>query len=83
MSAKDLGDILFQVIWYYIRWSSSNSTHIPGINIVATPTNLDELQEKCKKRLSAICESRLKVLENAPSWHSSLESIMSKLELSS
>lgn len=79
MSAKDLGDILFQVIWYYLRESSSNSIHIPGIKKVDTPTNLADLQEKCKKRLSTICEGRLKVLESSRSWHSSLEAIMLKL----
>ncbi|KAI9470965.1 MAG: hypothetical protein EXX96DRAFT_373932 [Benjaminiella poitrasii] len=80
MSAKDLGDILFQVIWYYLRWNSSMG-HIPGIK-APTPTeindNNDKLKKKCRKRLLAICENRLKILENAPSWHQALLDIMSK-----
>lgn len=77
MSAKDLGDILFQVIWYYLRWSTTNTSHIPGIKKVTSTTNHDELKEKCQKRLTSICENRLKVLENAPLWHASLLEIIS------
>lgn len=79
MSAKDLGDILFQVIWYYLRWSTTNA-NIPGIKKVVTTTNNDELIEKCKKRLLSICENRLKVLSNAPSWHDTLKTIMSNIK---
>ncbi|KAG2235126.1 hypothetical protein INT48_006507 [Thamnidium elegans] len=80
MSAKDLGDILFQVIWYYLRWSNTN-INIPGIKKVVTTNNNDELTDKCKKRLLNICENRLKVLASAPSWHTSLKTIMSNIDL--
>ncbi|KAI7891780.1 uncharacterized protein EV154DRAFT_507174 [Mucor mucedo] len=79
MSAKEVGDILYQVIWYYLRWSSSNANHIPGIHKkLTTETNHDELKEKCLKRLLGICEGRLKVLDHSPLWHASLSSIMSQ-----
>lgn len=78
MSAKDLGDILFQVIWYYLRWSSTNAGHIPGIKKITPTTNHDELKDKCLKRLTSICEARLKVLQNSLLWHASLLEIMSE-----
>lgn len=78
MSAKEVGDILFQVIWYYLRWSSSTN-QIPGIHKTFTDqTNHDELKGKCLKRLLGICEGRLKVLQESPLWHASLTSIMSE-----
>jgi hypothetical protein len=83
MSAKDMGDILFQVIWYYLRWhpSTNNNTKIPGIKVTTTSDNDHaELEEKCKKRLLSICDQRLKVLENAAHWHQSLLNAMSKIQ---
>ncbi|CEP19966.1 hypothetical protein [Parasitella parasitica] len=81
MSAKDLGDILFQVIWYYLRQhpSTTNRAHIPGIrsNTTAVEINDEELNDKCFKRLMTICENRLKVLESAPSWHQTLQNAIS------
>jgi hypothetical protein len=84
MSAKDLGDILFQVIWYYLRWhpSTSNQAHIPGIKTkTAVEINDDELNEKCFKRLMSICENRLKVLESVPSWHRALQDVVSNFSV--
>ncbi|KAI7903443.1 uncharacterized protein BX663DRAFT_506527 [Cokeromyces recurvatus] len=82
LSAKDLGDVLFKVIWHYLRWQSSLG-HIPGIKATAASlkvNNDEELKKKCKKRLLTICENRLGVLENAPSWHQTLSNIISKLQ---
>jgi hypothetical protein len=84
MSAKDMGDILFQVIWYYLRWhpSTNNNAKIPGIKAATMSENDNntELDEKCRKRLLSICDSRLKVLENAAPWHQSLLDAMSKIQ---
>ncbi|CAO3655497.1 unnamed protein product [Mucor hiemalis] len=80
MSAKDLGDILLQVIWYYLRWSNPNTTHIPGIKKIVSSTETEDLKEKCKKRLLKICERRLKLLESSPAWHEALKATLSKLE---
>lgn len=81
MSAKDLGDILLQVIWYYLRRSNPNTNHIPGIKKIVSSTETEDLKEKCKKRLSKICERRLKLLESSPAWHDALKSTLSKLDL--
>jgi len=87
MSAKDLGDILFQVVWYYLRWhpATSNQAQIPGIKAKTTVEviNDNELNEKCFKRLMSICESRLKLLESVPSWHQALQDVVSTLNTSS
>lgn len=82
MSAKDMGDILFQVIWYYLRWhpSTNNNAKIPGIKATATLENdYSELEEKCRKRLLSICDNRLNFLENAAPWHQSLLDAMDKI----
>ncbi|KAI8636683.1 hypothetical protein BD408DRAFT_376494 [Parasitella parasitica] len=81
MSAKDLGDILFQVIWYYLRHhpSTTSRTHIPGIRpkTAAVAINDEELNDKCFRRFMVICENRLKVLESIPSWHQALQDVVS------
>ncbi|CAO3653584.1 unnamed protein product [Mucor fragilis] len=83
MSAKDLGDILFQVVWYYLRWhpATSNQAQIPGIKAKTTVEAIDddELKDKCFKRLLSICENRLKLLESVPSWHQALQNVVSTL----
>ncbi|KAK4514590.1 uncharacterized protein ATC70_002189 [Mucor velutinosus] len=83
MSAKDLGDILFQVVWYYLRWhpATSNRAQIPGIKAKTTVESINdnELREKCFKRLMSICENRLKLLKSVPSWHQALQDVVSTL----
>ncbi|KAI8386898.1 hypothetical protein BD560DRAFT_383128 [Blakeslea trispora] len=80
MAAKDLGDILFRVIWYYFCRSSSQ--HIPGIKAQTKPENdSEELNQICRKRLLTICEHRSKALEKAPQWHKKLSETMKSIDL--
>ncbi|KAI9281945.1 hypothetical protein BY458DRAFT_205046 [Sporodiniella umbellata] len=65
LSSKDLGDMLYQIIWYYVR----HSTLIPGIH----KTEDKDLVDKCKENMLSICQHRLKVLEKTPSWHLALQ----------
>lgn len=65
LSAKELGDMLYQVIWSYVR----HSTNIPGIH----KTEDKQLVEKCKETMLSICQHRLKILEKTPSWHQALQ----------
>ncbi|CEG70828.1 hypothetical protein RMATCC62417_06653 [Rhizopus microsporus] len=65
LSAKELGDLLYQVIWSYVR----HSTNIPGIH----KTEDKQLVEKCKETMLSICQHRLKILEKTPSWHQALQ----------
>ncbi|KAI8884347.1 hypothetical protein K501DRAFT_247853 [Backusella circina FSU 941] len=82
MSAQDLGDILHQVVWYYIRWHPSSSV-IPGIGAKVTESNPKEIElvETCRKRLYAIYSRRFQMLERAPLWQESLKDIATQLGL--
>jgi hypothetical protein len=82
MSAKDLGNLLHQVIWHYIRWHPSSSV-IPGIGAQVTQTNPKEVElvETCRKRLYAIYSRRYQILERAPLWQQSLKDIATQLGL--
>ncbi|KAG0183512.1 hypothetical protein DFQ28_010570 [Apophysomyces sp. BC1034] len=81
MSGQDIGDILHQVIWPYVR--SHPAPDIPGLSArtqEASRTDT-ELEAKCLKRLTSIYERRVKVLEVAPSWQEALQSVGAELHL--
>ncbi|RCH95702.1 hypothetical protein CU098_009302, partial [Rhizopus stolonifer] len=77
MSAKDLGDILFRMIWDYLSWQSAQ--HIPGITQHMSPQDQEARMDKYRKTMLAMCQQRLVVLEKAPQWHQALSKAMSTL----
>lgn len=77
MSAQDVGSILYQVIWPYVR-SEHPLSEIPGLTPAisqgenAKPKQ-EELETKCLGSMVSLYKNRLTVLQSAPSWQHALE----------
>jgi hypothetical protein len=84
LSAYDLGEVLFQVAWQFLRWhpSLNHNINIPGIKSTVMPADSqEELSNKCKRKLMTIINNRLEILKAVPSWHKGLSDIVSQLNL--
>ncbi|KAI9276960.1 hypothetical protein BDA99DRAFT_494530 [Phascolomyces articulosus] len=83
MSARELGIVLYQTIWPFIRGHRTVSG-IPGLG-TSGPSKTSkkelELEAKCKKQLSSIYQERLKMLESAPNWKQAFQQIGLELTL--
>ncbi|KAI7850060.1 hypothetical protein BDC45DRAFT_263348 [Circinella umbellata] len=84
MSARELGVILYQAVWPFIRGHRTVSD-IPGLG-TSGPSKSSakqdiELETKCKLHLSTIYQERLQVLDSAPTWQEAFKQIGSKLAL--
>ncbi|KAF7720960.1 hypothetical protein EC973_005673 [Apophysomyces ossiformis] len=81
MSGKDIGDILYQVIWPCVR--SHYASGIPGLSARAQEISRTdiELEAKGLRSLTIIYERRLKTLEIAPTWGNALKQVGDELNL--
>lgn len=74
MSAQDIGNILYQTVWPYVRWSSE----IPGLGVA--PEIESQLEKtKCRARLEAIVQNRIQELKAAPGWQQALSELRNEL----
>lgn len=76
MSAQDVGSILYQVIWPYVR-SEHPLSEIPGLTPATSQgenaKQKQELETKCLGSMISLYKNRLTVLQSAPSWQHALE----------
>ena len=76
MSAQDIGSILYQVIWPFVR-SDYPSSEMPGSTATTTQAQdanaKQELETKCLGNMASLYKNRLTVLQPAPSWYIALE----------
>ncbi|CDS02907.1 hypothetical protein LRAMOSA00309 [Lichtheimia ramosa] len=75
MSAQDVGSVLYQVIWPFLR-SDHSPLEIPGLEATTQVEHTSpnqEMETKCLGNMISLYKNRLTVLQSAPSWHHALE----------